>query len=168
MFTDIDYIFAPNFLKVVSKQVTKGRMLLCQTHDSKSKEDFSEYSHEQFDDILSRCKPHKLCGVGACQLSTTEWFKSIGGYDERMVKWGVMDNDMVRRAQRDGLRFHWLQKRTKIIHQWHRSRKDSTQCRARSVKIYRTDKSVKRNGKSYGKMHIDLKYDYRDDLDTAT
>lgn len=162
MFTDIDYIFAPNFFSVVQKRMSSSRMLICRTHDSGKKEDFSSYTKDQFNEIKKRSKPHQRCGVGACQLAKTAWFREIGGYDERMQMWGVMDNDMVERAKRAGLEVKWIDKKTDIIHQWHKIRKkEAKKDKSKNVKIYRTDHTVKRNSGKIGQLPIKRVCDYR-------
>lgn len=163
MFTDIDYIFAPNFFSIANKRMSSKRFLLCRTHDSGKHQDFTDYDHSKFDDIIARCKAHKRCGMGACQLALTRWFRRHGGYDERMQMWGVMDNDIVLRAKRSKLDVVWIDKKTSIIHQWHVSNKKSAKKhKEKNVKIYRNDNTIKRNvGQEIGQLPGKKVYDYR-------
>ena len=117
MFTDVDYIFAPNFLECIMPSMSSKRILLCRTTDSPKGLDLTNYDVSQFYEIEKLCRLHPKYGEGACQLSNTGWFKKCGGYDERMKMWGGMDNDIPRRAVKSGKKKIWI--KNCAIHQWH-------------------------------------------------
>ncbi len=163
MFTDIDYVFAPNFIETASKHADPSNFLICLTHDSLESVRFDHFHMIVYEAIRSQSKLHSSVGDGACQLTTTEWFKKVGGYDERMKLWGSMDNDIVVRAKRDGLCIKQISPKTSIVHQWHKpiklARKYEKQF-ASNIKFLQS-KDVIRNPGGWGRVQGLSICDYR-------
>jgi hypothetical protein len=57
---------------------------------------------------------------GGFQLVERAAFESAGGYDERIVYWGIEDLDWPERLRRLGYVQKWLPEPHRIYHQWHR------------------------------------------------
>lgn len=82
-----------------------------------------------------------------------QWYDYAGGYDERMVGWGGMDNDHHFRARRHRLACRWLAG-TEVLHIWHPGEKvlgpDSDAKRLQTQanwKLRDSDVSIVRNRK---------------------
>lgn len=56
---------------------------------------------------------------GGFQFIAKSAFEEIGGYDERMVYWGVEDLDFPDRLKKVGYTQVWLPETFKLYHQWH-------------------------------------------------
>ena len=125
MRTDCDYVFAKDFIESVRNNMRKNRLVLKQVGILPN-----------MNITMSRIrmwnfpKVHlwEKLGDGACQLTTREWFLKVNGYDERMVQYGVMDNDLNVRAQKDGVKIHWMEE-SSILHLWHRITWDKDQAK---------------------------------------
>lgn len=105
--TDIDCIFAPNFIEEVMKVFEKkpNSIVLCQKID---------LTKEGVESNL------QVSGVsGACIAILSEWIEKVHGYDEFYTYWGKEDDDLVNRAARDGYEIVWITNKTKLWHQWH-------------------------------------------------
>ncbi len=105
--SDIDCIFAPNFIANVVEVLTEKprSIVLCQKIDL-DKNGVSTNFHEP-------------SASGSCIGITKEWLERVHGYDEVYTYWGREDNDLVNRAIADGHEVVWITDRTKIYHQWH-------------------------------------------------
>jgi len=75
-----------------------------------------------YDKFRGKCKPR--WGIGGLMSAPREWWYKVRGFEERMKGWGVEDDDMNRRANRDGRETLNIQNlelhNIKIYHQWHR------------------------------------------------
>ncbi len=104
--SDIDSIFSSNFVEEVMKVLksNKKAIVLCR------KTDLSKDGSEM-----------KLHGVsyGSCVGISTDWLKSVHGYDEKYTLWGGEDDDMYIRASLAGFTRVWITKKAWIKHQWH-------------------------------------------------
>jgi len=60
-----------------------------------------------------------MYGTGGIQVLPRSFLFDVRGYDEDMLYWGALDTDMVRRAERAGLRVTWISNETCMLHQWH-------------------------------------------------
>lgn len=150
MCTDVDYIFGKDFIECLKKNAKSDRfickevMMLPQQELSYKIIDAGKYKDPY---------PNKYGRVadGACQFASLEWFKSCGGYDERMFGWCAMDNDMTKRADLRGMEMMWM-KESVIYHQWHtiekyRKARDIHQSKL-NHKILKNDNSIIRNQKT--------------------
>lgn len=170
MFTDIDYIFQSNFISTAMNQVGEDRFLLCRTHDSTNRAIFDKFEMSQYESFFSKCLVHPITGDGACQIASSEWFRKIRGYDERMCLWGGMDNDMHQRAEMDEKKVIWLDG-TSIIHQWHPKFKNmyTKFIDHRYINRDRMRENVLiKNEQGWGRLKITEKRDYNSLEDQST
>ena len=105
--TDIDCIFAPNFIEEVAKTlIAKPKsVVLCQKID--------------LDKKGKEIETHEPSASGSCIGIKTKWIKKVHGYDEFYTFWGREDNDLVDRAVADGYEVAWITEKTSLWHQWH-------------------------------------------------
>jgi glycosyltransferase involved in cell wall biosynthesis len=104
VFSDIDNIFAPNFIDRVKEEIVKEKsVVLCQCED--------------LDEQGKVYRLHLKTGYGACFGIDTNWIKSVNGYDENFTYWGNEDTDIAQRANQSGYNLIWLE--PLIKHQWH-------------------------------------------------
>jgi glycosyltransferase involved in cell wall biosynthesis len=119
LFTDIDLIFHPDFIARVSHHLQEPNTFV-QAVTAYLPQDACG---DTFDDLLAIALreggevSHRL-SPGACQASTTAWFRSVGGYDERFRYLGGVDDDMMVRAKRANLDIIWIDD-IMTLHQWH-------------------------------------------------
>lgn len=71
------------------------------------------------DGRMDRARPAGRGNPGGFQFVARKAFEESGGYDERMVYWGMEDLDWPERLQALGYRQEWLPEPHKIYHQWH-------------------------------------------------
>ncbi len=122
MATDVDMIFAPNFLETVVSVLEEDdqRFVLCRCrYLPRGVQVTLPAIRDAFGELCSMSFWGEPSGVGGCQATPTEWFLKVGGYDEEFRFWGGEDNDMHQRALDDGLREVQICDRTVILHQWH-------------------------------------------------
>lgn len=149
MCTDADYLFSHDFFSTLNPtsaaMITKRVIML-------PKQVVSEQKIEDWDFVKGDVAPGGRDANGGCQLASREWFEYCGGYDERMKGWCAMDNDMVLRAERFGLRVHWHGP-GEILHQYHRQEKlkkgDDIAQSKRNWNIRDHDKSIIRNARNH-------------------
>ena len=98
-------------------------------------------------------------GVGAYMSAPREWWFKVRGFDERMKRWGAEDDDIKKRARRDGRRVHVLSRKKdreigmKIYHQWHPKSKARLNSRTQqriNLRIFKKDNTIIRNNKHWG------------------
>jgi hypothetical protein len=120
MFTDVDMMFHWDFFNVLSQMMGDNRFILAVAgylppdaprHDI----------HGHWDELVSLAKQgeisHRL-SLGACQCASTEWFKSVGGYDLNFKNLGGVDVNMLVRARKAGFEEVWIDD-LMLLHQWH-------------------------------------------------
>ena len=121
--TDIDMIYAPNFIEWVLRchLARPDKMFVkCQIHDLP--DDTVMRRHDAVEDyykILSYGTLDRDPGIGACQSLPRKWIYDVHGYDERFRGWGREDNDMLRRVDVGRLSHVDISSRTSFVHQWH-------------------------------------------------
>jgi hypothetical protein len=72
------------------------------------------------DEIYRASTLHTDLGQGGAMVIPRAWFKKVGGFDEVYQTWGGEENDLVLRAQWDGLAVEWLPEDTAwVAHQYH-------------------------------------------------
>lgn len=119
--TDVDMLFAPNFLQVVSAELLKGNaFVVCRCRDLPQDTVDGDWSPAAYDTLSARSTFRKFPGTGACQAVRRDWLVSVRGYDEKYVYWGYEDRDMFLRAKRAGLDIVWIHEKTSMLHQWHK------------------------------------------------
>lgn len=119
--TDVDMLFAPNFLQVVFAELMKGNIfVVCRCRDLPEDTADRVWSSADYDALLARSTFREFPGTGACQAVRREWLLAVRGYDEKYVYWGYEDRDMFQRAKRAGLDIVWIHDKTSMLHQWHK------------------------------------------------
>lgn len=131
--TDVDMIFAPNFLStaVAHQEQHAGRaMVLCRCHDMPESIGEQLWERADFEGLQRRSELRQTSGTGACQIADQRFFEYARGYDEKFLYWGAEDVDMTSRAQRYGLRLVWMPDEvTAMLHQWHPTTKNDRKLR---------------------------------------
>ena len=124
--TDADMIFQDNFVATILAELSAepSSMVLCRCRDLPESVEERAYQTGDFAELLSRSTLRQAKGTGACQAATVDWFRRVGGYDEKYVFWGFEDKDMHYRSQADGLASRWIHEKTAMLHQWHRTTKN--------------------------------------------
>ena len=119
--TDVDMIFAPNFLATI--KATHGNsngqvMALCRCNDLPEDVPLSVWQRSDYEELESRSVRRETSGTGACQAAPRDFFIHARGYDEKFIYWGAEDVDMTSRAAQFGLDLVWMEG-TSMLHQWH-------------------------------------------------
>jgi GT2 family glycosyltransferase len=133
-FTDADMIFPPDWLEKVLKNLQPGRLLLTRSRDIHQQMMDGSLKFGRHDNAMNHwkalpleekavfltaiTKPHPDVGMGAAMVIPKRWFRGVRGFDEFYTTWGAEDNDLVARAQWDGLAVEWLPD-VAVYHQWH-------------------------------------------------
>lgn len=162
--TDIDMLFAPNFIETVIRAhlAFGSAIVLAQFRDLPPELDIGGI--DPVADFARLTAASEWVGehaTGPCLSTSREWCFRVHGFDERMTLWGYMDQDYSTRALRDGLREVWIHERTTLLHQWHPRkfevfRGDPEQQRVMrehyeaNRRLYETDTSIVRNPESWG------------------
>lgn len=105
--TDIDCIFASNFIEEVMKVLTTKEKVIVLSQ----KIDLDKEGKE--------IEVHEPSASGSCIGIESDWIDKVHGYDEFYTYWGREDNDLVDRAVACGYEIIWITDKTKIYHQWH-------------------------------------------------
>ena len=137
--TDIDIIFAPNFIEeIINVFKTKPKSIILSRKIDLDKDGNNNELHEP-------------SASGSCIAIETDWINKVHGYDEYYTYWGREDNDLVDRAIQDGYEVIWITDRTKMWHQWHEPA--SQQTITENDWYYRKGgKSIIRNPNSWGEL----------------
>lgn len=120
--TDADMIFEPNFLSVVSatlRAIDNRGMVVSRCWDLPDLGAEKRWTKEHYPELKEKATIRPTGGTGACQATLTEWFRKVGGYDEKYIFWGFEDSDMFFRARKDGLSPCWIHEQTSMLHQYH-------------------------------------------------
>lgn len=121
---DIDLIFHPNFIKIVTKNASES--VLYFKYSFLSEEE--SLKNKTFDD-------YKIDFVGAEEITGTTLFptnilKKVNGYDEFYHGWGAEDTDIHMRLKTLGIVVKFYSENILVKHQWHakayRSKKSSS------------------------------------------
>jgi glycosyltransferase involved in cell wall biosynthesis len=128
--TDADMIFAPNFLAVTLAAhhgAGDRSFVVCRCHDLPQSVPLRLWGEEDFPQLSARASLRQTAGTGACQSAARSFFERVRGYDEKYLFWGKEDTDMLVRAMHYGLDLIWIDSQTRMLHQWHRKRKEDAQ-----------------------------------------
>lgn len=133
--SDIDNIFARNFIKTVKAHIKPKALILCRRHD-----------------ILRNgtLRLHPPTAFGACFGIERSWIEKVHGYDEGFVNWGKEDDDLYRRAIADGYEPVWIEGETHIHHQYHEPA--SRHSLSANTKRLIHSRGVVRNSHGWGKL----------------
>jgi len=113
-----DFLFEKNFIEVLLKELDDRTFCICQTIDLPANLAIDKKAIDNsWNDLVITGEWHRKCGDGI-QAVSRDWLHKVRGYDERMVGWGGMDNQLHNRAAKDGLHIKWLSGTT-VLHQWH-------------------------------------------------
>ncbi len=112
--TDIDIIFAPDFVETLLQAQDGHSVVYCAP--CMLPKEFNDWAN-----VLAYADtyPRLRSGYGACQCYPLEVIHHLQGIDERLENWGNMDGDLYFRLQQWGLSERWIDDRTTIFHQWH-------------------------------------------------
>jgi glycosyltransferase involved in cell wall biosynthesis len=116
MTTDVDCIFAPDFIETVIKHMAEDRIIHCRISDLPGNYD------DKLDNFLWMNKVSILrppFGYGGCQVFSKKWAFKVHGFDEDYIVWGADDTDFYLRATQDGLKSVWIEKEASFFHQYH-------------------------------------------------
>lgn len=117
---DGDILLAPDFFTAAS-EVAHG-LALCRCLDlpqSAHVPDMPQSLLRALPKLTQTGRMRPATSSGGVQWAPRQFFFDVHGYDEDLVWWGAMDNDMVHRARVAGVPEVWLTGRTSILHQWH-------------------------------------------------
>ena len=120
--TDVDMMFAPNFIEMLVRAGIKffPSLVMCAAQEiSRENSQLSEQKNPltEYYEILSLSTLRG--GMGMCLCAPRPWYFGIHGFDERYILWGHDDDDILKRAKLDGLHQVGIADRTSLIHQWH-------------------------------------------------
>lgn len=133
-FTDADMIFPPEWLPTVLSKLSPNAFWLTRTRDlsegmtkgtTRVDRGLMPLNHwkllpdtERGPFLRAITIPHPPIGQGGGMVVPKAWFRGVRGFDESYRVWGCEDNDLVARAQWDGLTVDWLPE-TFVAHQYH-------------------------------------------------
>lgn len=116
MATDIDCIFAPDFIEKILKHLEPNKIIHCRVYELPEKYDGKLDDWEKMKKV-SILRPRH--GYGTCQIIERAWAMKVKGYDEKYILWGAEDTDFYLRAMQDKKEVFWLEDETSYFHQWH-------------------------------------------------
>jgi len=129
IFTDADMLFSGSWFSIVEQTLmsppnvkVKGTLWLTHSRDLDEAATALIPPGIVYSDIwlYYASTPHPTdLGQGGGMVIPRWWFEKVGGFDEFYRVWGGEDNDLVLRAQWNGLSVEWLP-RCWVTHQWHR------------------------------------------------
>ena len=153
--TDVDMIFAPNFVSTILKthhQSERLSMIHCDCLDLPSDLPLRAWDSQDYSRLHKSCVRREVVATGACQSTCRSFFFYAQGYDEKYTYWGHEDRDMTNRAQAYGLDLVWISDRTSMLHQWHPTMKRDRiwQYRFNKFRYYLTKRQVIKNRDGWG------------------
>ena len=121
--TDIDFMFGSRMTHILRRTARAGRFVLAQPLRLPKDANLSDpFSGENYRALAMKATwwGH-TGGPGTLQCAARDWWFKVHGYDERYAEGlGGMDDDMLLRARRDGLRIERLTfEEAMPLHQWH-------------------------------------------------
>lgn len=118
MVTGTDYLFSPNLIATIVRELQTGNIfILAKSGRLPKGADISQ----PWPELCKLASRRGRKSVGAIQAAERDWFCKVRGYDERFAGGlGGVDDDIKQRAKRDGLRLHWIEfEEAQVLHQWH-------------------------------------------------
>lgn len=116
--TDVDMIFADNFVETVLQCADPKQVVNCAPiwlpRRFQDWEDVSKYQ--------DRYPTGDSAQLGGCQCVSTQLMKKIRGFDEYYKYWGLEDRDLNSRLIQLGIEQVWVNEHTGIYHQWHKKK----------------------------------------------
>ena len=121
---DADLILEPNVLSILVKlyeELENPLVVSCVCNLRKKTVLDKIRLPRDYDKFRMLCKPRS--GIGGLMSAPLEWWYKVRGFEERMKGWGVEDDDLRKRAKKDGMKICNIQSlelpKTKVYHQWH-------------------------------------------------
>jgi len=114
---DIDMIYNPNFIEIISQQVAKNKLI--HYHCYYLPEDFKNYDKLENLNLenLELSDSGSAKGLFVLEKSILQ---TIQGFDQFYKIWGIEDMDMSARLDFFGVKTTWLApKLSPVFHQWH-------------------------------------------------
>jgi len=157
MTTDVDCIFAPDFIKTVMNHMADDKIVHCRISDLPGSYD------GKLDDFLWMNKVSTLrppYGFGGCQVFPKKWAFKVHGFDEAYSVWGADDTDFYLRATQDGLDRVWIERETSFFHQYHETENNAknrpyvSENRLRLKLVEMGKLPIVRNGEGWGGKEI--------------
>lgn len=148
--TDIDFMFGPHLVRILDDVAGPGVFVMAEPLRLPKDADLTD----PFTDYDGLCKRGtwwgKTGGPGTLQCATRQWWFKARGYDERFEKGlGGMDDDVINRAKRDGLRIRRLTfEQAQALHQWH----ERTELKDRLQGLLRRNPPVTVNPGEWGQL----------------
>ena len=147
MFTDIDILFHPDFIKTIDEMFKMVPEAFIQAVTGYLP---PACATENWDELVSLVKQyghevsHKF-SPGACQAARTQVFLDMHGFDERFSQLGGMDDDLMVRARKLGLQNHWIDDMM-TVHQWH----DKSVVSGSNSHLFTVEAAIVANGEEWG------------------
>lgn len=116
MTTDVDCVFASDFIETVLRHAAKDKMVHCRISDLPQDYDGS-LENSLWMNKISFLRPN--FAYGGCQVFPKEWALKVRGFDEAYKIWGADDTDFYLRGTQDGMESVWIERETSFFHQWH-------------------------------------------------
>ena len=127
---DCDIILSKDFLDNVQSIVLRNdKSFILTRYVRRIGKFFLSDDSTEFEDLLNDSRPW-ITGVGrldhqangGIQIFPSWWIRRVNGYDENLIYWGGMDNDIYERAVRSGLQI--VDINSPILHQEHDKNKE--------------------------------------------
>lgn len=118
--TGVDFVYDPRLIERYSHVAKPDRLLLKEVEMLPNMQ-IARGNVDSWTWPQTKTNPFGKKADGI-QFAHMDLWKKLGGYDEKMVGWGGMDNDLHNRAERSGAQIVWVRK-GRILHQWHRIEK---------------------------------------------
>lgn len=113
--TDVDLIFAPDFLTICQQEARPKRILHILPF-------LLPQGFDDWDNVINyagRFPKGSTSMLGACQLAAAEAWRQCQGFDEFYRYYGAEDHDLEGRFALLGIEPFWLTEFTTVFHQWH-------------------------------------------------
>lgn len=120
LFSDVDMIYKPNFIEEALKSLEEKTIITCRCSYLSKNETYGltmPIDWKTYKPVIDQVSGETA--VGACLATSTEWMKSVGGFDEEYLGWGREDYDMLCRAKSAKLYQIGIEEKTSFYHQWH-------------------------------------------------
>ena len=126
MTTDVDMMFAPNFIEELMMNV--GENILVESRTMYWKDPLARQIYSGKIDPkknINKCKVGRIkkrTSAGGCQCMHKKMWEKLRGFEEKMLQWGSEDYDLLNRASMAGIKIKWIGEsleNIKLFHQPH-------------------------------------------------
>ena len=156
MFTDVDMIFAPDFVEKLLNIIATGSVYICQPYLLPRR--FNDWKN-----VVSYVGEYPLANpsaLGSCQVMDTSLVQKVQGFDEYYRYWGREDRDLHDRLLSTGVEATWITDKINMFHQWHPASNYRTpgfipdgMWGRMQLHFLQYHDQVKRNGPEWGKVY---------------